>query len=187
MKRLKFKSGVLFLTIGFCLISYSIHSQDVKQTKHEQKDARISEMKVNFQYLDTLIQNKDFVLKADFLENQYGDRVPVSSVLNFIRVNSSNAVLQTGSNARLGSNGVGGITTQGGIERWKIVKDFKHLSYSLNFGVSTNIGFYDISMTIGADNRARATISGLTRGKLIYEGYIESVNYSNIYKGQNAY
>lgn len=187
MKKSTFNLGGLFLTIGFCLISHNINSQDIKQTRQEQKEARRAEMNANFQYLDTLIQRKDFVLKADFLENQYGDRVPVTSALNFIRVNSSNAVLQTGSNIRLGNNGVGGITTQGGIQRWKIVKDFKHLSYSLQFGVTTNIGFYDVSMMIGADNHFRATISGLTRDKLIYDGHIESVNNSNIYKGQDAY
>jgi hypothetical protein len=187
MKKLALNFGSLFLAIGFCLISNNSNSQDVKLTRQEQKEARRAELDLNFKYLDTLIQRKDFVLKADFLENQYGEKVPVSSALNFIRVNSSNAVLQTGSNVRLGNNGVGGVTTQGGIDRWKIVKDFKHLSYTLQFGVTTNIGFYDITMTIGADNNARATISGLTRNKLIYVGHIESVNFANIFKGQDAY
>lgn len=122
MKKSTFNLGGLFLTIGFCLISHNINSQDIRQTRQEQKEARRTEMDANFRYLDTLIQRKDFVLKADFLENQYGDRVPVTSALNFIRVNSSNAVLQTGSNIRLGNNGVGGITTQGVFNGGKLLR-----------------------------------------------------------------
>jgi hypothetical protein len=187
MKKLTLIPEALFLTIGLCLISLKSNSQDIKQTRQEQKEAKRAVMALNFQILDTLIQGKDFVLKADFLENQYGDRVPVASALNFIRVNSSKAVLQTGSNTRIGFNGVGGITAEGGIERWEVNKDFKHLNYTLQFGVVTNIGFYDITMMIGADNHARAIISGLSRGKLIYDGHLETVDNTNIFKGQNSY
>lgn len=187
MKRLKYNLGSLFLTVGFCLISYTINSQDIKLTRQEQKEARRIEKYANFTALDSLLESKNFVLKADFLENQYGQRIPVSSLLNFIRVESPNVVLQTGSNNNLGYNGVGGVTAEGKLEQLKIHKDFKNLSFSLQFNVLTNIGAYDISMTINSDNIVRATISGVNRGKLIYDGKLESFNNSIVYKGQTGF
>lgn len=172
---------------GFFMIPFNSNSQEIRLTRQEQKEARAAERLANFQFLDTLLEGKSFVLEADFLENQYGNRYPVSSVLNFVRVEPSNVVLQIGSNSSLGYNGVGGITAQGSLERMKIYKNFKKLSYSLQFTVSTNIGAYDISMTVNSDNSARAIISGYTRDKLIYDGKLVSLNNSNVYKGQNTY
>jgi hypothetical protein len=187
MKKLIFNMGNLLLMAGFFMIPFDSNSQDIRLTRQEQKEARAAERLANFQFLDTLLEGKSFVLEADFLENQYGNRYPVSSVLNFVRVEPSNVVLQIGSNSSLGYNGVGGITAQGSLERMKIYKNFKKLSYSLQFTVSTNIGAYDISMTVNSDNSARAIISGYTRDKLIYDGKLVSLNNSNVYKGQNTY
>jgi hypothetical protein len=41
-------------------------------------------------------------------------------------------------------------------------------------------------MTINADTHARATISGLTAGKLIYVGRVVKINNSGIFKGTNS-
>jgi len=187
MKKLLLILGSLFLTVGFLLISFDGSSQNVKLTRQEQKEARKAALFANFQVLDTLFQRKDFVLKADFLENQYGDRIPVTSFLNFIKVDSTNVVLQTGSDVNVGYNGVGGVTAQGRLERFEIVKDLKHLSYSLQFSVLTGIGAYDVFMTVTSDNYARANITGLSRGKLMYEGHIEANSYSNTFKGQDSH
>jgi hypothetical protein len=104
--------------------------------------------------------------------------------LNFIRVDSIIAVLQTGSNNNLGYNGVGGVTAEGKINSWKLERNYKNLNFYLQFSVLTSIGYYQVSMKIDADNNAVATISGLTRGKLIYDGHLEIFNNSRIYEGQ---
>jgi hypothetical protein len=187
MKKLVFNRAGLFLTIGLCLISYNSFSKDKKLTRQEQKEVRRAEQLEKFQVLDTLLERKTFVLEADYLENRYGERVIVPQLLNFIRVDSNSAVLQTGSNNNIGYNGVGGITAEGRIERWEVVKNIKSLSYFLRFSVNTNIGVYDVSMTLNADNYARATITGLWPGALIYTGHIETVENSGAFKGQNRY
>jgi hypothetical protein len=187
MKKLTYNLGSLFLIVGLFWISYSGNSQDIKLNKQEQREAKRAEMYANFQYIDTMLERKDFVLEADYLENQYGFKRSVPSILNFIKVDSSNVVLQTGSNTYFGFNGVGGVTTEGRLERLKIVKNFKNLSYTLEFSVMTNIGVYDISMMINADRYARATISSMTRGTLIYDGHIVPFTNSIVYKGQNTY
>lgn len=176
----------LFLVTGFLLISVIGISQDNKLTRQEQKAAKRDKQYFNFQVLDTLLKNRCFVLEADFLENQYGNRRSVLSNINFIMVDSLNAVLQTGSNNSYGFNGLGGTTAEGSISGLEIVKNEKNLSFFLRFTLNSNIGIYDVSMNIFSDNRARATISGLTYGKLVYDGRIQTLYNSGVYKGHNT-
>jgi hypothetical protein len=101
-------------------------------------------------------------------------------------VDGSNGILQTGTNSGLGYNGVGGVTAEGTTGSWEINKDIKKLYYSVQFSIITNIGQYDIFMNVMADDHARATISGLGPGKLTWEGHLETVNNSRIFKGQET-
>jgi hypothetical protein len=176
----------LFLTIGMFLISFNSNSQDNRISRQEQKEAKRDKKYFNFQVLDTMLESKSFVLEADFLENEFGNRRSVLSDLNFIKVDSSDVVLQTGSNVNMGYNGVGGITAQGNISGLKIEKNLKSMTFFLRFTVVTNIGIYDVSMTIDSNNFARATISGLSRGKLVYDGRIRPIGKSGFYKGMNT-
>ncbi len=108
-------------------------------------------------------------------------------MVNFIKVNSPDAVLQTGSNVSYGYNGVGGVTAEGSIQNWKIDKNLKNLSYSVQFSINTSIGPYDVFMIINADNNATARISGLGPGTLKWDGQIEAPYNSRIFKGQESY
>ena len=86
----------------------------------------------------------------------------------------------------MGTNGVGGATAEGNISGLKIVKNLKNLTFYIRFSVLTYIGSYDVSMSINADWAARATITGLTRGKLVYDGRIKTIGNSGFYKGMNS-
>ncbi len=165
-----------------------VNAQDAQLTRKEQKEARKAQLKANFQAIDTLLQRKSIVLQADYLSNQYGDRIPVTSSLNFIKIEPDQVILQTGNNmGNLGYNGLGGVTAEGTLNSWKITKDAKHLNYTVRFTVTTNIGTYDVLMLIGANNNASATITGLTRGQLIYTGRVKAVYNASVYKGQRSY
>jgi hypothetical protein len=186
MKTSTVKLSSLVLSVGLLLVSFNSNSQDIKMTRQEKKEADKIAQYANFQVLDTMIQRRGFVLEADYLENQYGNRTPVTSTLNFIMVDSPNVVLQTGSNYQPGYNSVGGTTAEGSIQNLKIEKDLKHLSFSLSFSVTTQIGVYDVYMTINSNRRGRATITGLTSGKLTWDGRIETLYNSRVYKGRNS-
>jgi hypothetical protein len=186
MKTLKMNIESLIMGIGLLLISISGNSQDNKLSKEDKKIAKRDKDYYNFQVVDSMVQNKSFVLEADYLENQYGIRKPVQSLLNFIEVDSTNAVLQTGSNLSQGFNDVGGVTAEGSIQGLKITKNEKNLSFFLRFTVLTNVGIYDVNMTIYSNKYARAEISGLSRGKLIYSGRILNLWESRAFKGRNT-
>ncbi len=181
------KKGLLLLSglMLFCLNGYSQESQisEKKLTRQERKEARKAELQANFAILDSLLDKRTFVLEADWLEDKYGDKVQVPSMVNFIMVNANAGVLQTGSNVAMGYNGVGGVTAEGSISKWEINKNFKSYSFIIRFAIHTDIGMYDVFMTVDADNHARATITGLWPGKLIYNGHLNTLNNTGVFKG----
>jgi hypothetical protein len=187
LNRMGLNRAVLFLTIGLFWIFYNSNAQESKLTRQEHKETRRAELQANFKQLDTLLESRSFVLEADYLQNRYGDRIVVPQMLNFIKVDSTYVVLQTGSNSRFGYNGVGGVTAEGKADGWKLIKDFKRLSYNLRFSVFTDIGVYDVTIWISASKQARATITGLGPGYLTFDGSIEPLYNSRVYKGQRTF
>jgi hypothetical protein len=186
MKTIKINIASLFMAIGFFGISLYSNSQDIKLSRQEKKEVRKAQLTENFYLLDSLLNSKTFVLEANFLQNRYGDRIPVGSILNFIMVDGSTGVLQTGSESNLGFNGVGGVTAEGTIGNWEMHKNLKQLSYMLNFSLLTNLGNYDVTMRVTSNNRAMATIRGLTPGQLSWEGRLRTLEDSRVFKGQNS-
>ena len=83
-------------------------------------------------------------------------------------------------------NYVGGVTAEGSIGKYQVYKDHKKMSFTLQFSLLTNIGPYDVTMTVMANASARATISGLGRGKLTWDGHLETIENSRVFKGQNS-
>ncbi len=173
---------VLGLSLIFNLaLSPAVYGQDQKKMKKD------STLNADFNQTKMMLENKDFVLEADYLANQIGDRIPVSSTINFVSVDSANAVLQIGRNTGIGYNGVGGVTAQGNITRYKLNIDQKRKSFYLSFSVMTAIGSYDINMSVSADAYANATLTGIQSGQLIYTGYLVPLEKSRVYKGYNTY
>jgi len=172
--------------MGLLCISLNINSQERKLTRQELKEVRKAQLEANFHAIDSLLKAKSFVLEADFLQNMYGDRIMVTPALNFIKLNANNGILQTGSNWSMGSNNVGGVTAEGSIGKYELFKDPKGLNFTLKFSLLTNLGFYDVRMFVTADASARATITGLGRGKLTWEGHLETIGNSRVFKGQNS-
>lgn len=186
MKNSIFRIETRLLGIALFLITVTGYSQDNKKlTREQKKEARTEQQNYDFLVVDSLIRNRSFVVEADFLENEYGNIRPVSSNLNFIMLDSTRAVLQTGSNARAGYNGLGGVTAEGNISGLKITRNEKNKSFYIRFSVTSDIGIYDVVINVNSNKNARATISGLSRGKLVYNGHIQEIAQSGAYKGRN--
>ena len=187
MKTMKMNLISLLFLLGFFGVSVYSNSQDIKPDKKDRKEARKAQMEVNFRVLDSILYNGRYVLEANFLQGKYGDRIPVSSTLNFIRVEGPKGVLQTGSDTRQGYNGVGGVTAEGNIIYYKVGKESKNLSHTVTFNLMTNLGTYDILLTVSADNNAVATISGSTSGRLTWNGRLVAFDNSRVFKGHDTY
>src|SRR5512133_3106367 len=109
MKTLRYLSAlflIIFLAGNLTEIYAQDFSNDAKLTRKEKKEARKTRLYANFKAIDTLLQNKTFVVEAEYLQDRYGTNMPVTSNLNFIRVDPGVVVLQTGNNTGMGYNGV---------------------------------------------------------------------------------
>jgi hypothetical protein len=186
MKRMNvYLAGLLLLT-GLFAVSVYGNSQDTKPDKKSRKEAKRAEAEINFRVLDSLLYTGRYVLEADYLQDKYGNRVYVTSALNFIRVELPKGVLQTGSDTRQGYNGVGGVTAEGTVSDYRISRDLKNLSCTVTFNLITNIGSFNIIMTVSSSNNANATISGTTSGRLTWDGHLVTLNKSRAFKGMNT-
>jgi hypothetical protein len=155
--------------------------QNDKMTKEEKKKA---EAEKEYQLTRQMLENKNFVLESDFLQDRYGNRVFVNSTINFVAVDSATAVIQIGSNYRMGPNGVGGVTAKGRISKWELREDKKR-NFTLSMNVMTTIGIYDLHFSIGPSGRATARLTGLRAGNLTFDGYLVPVEESSVYEGRS--
>jgi len=179
--------------IFICLFLVSgIFAQEVKTDKELKKEASLKKKEekkaqIENQYLATgqLLDSKSFVLEAEYLNNRSGNRIPVSSILNFVKVDSIYGIVQIGSPQGIGYNGVGGVTAQGRIANWKLDKNDKRKTFDLYMTLSCNIGVYDIEMSVNYLGYATVSLTGLRSGKLFFEGNLYPKNESSVYKGQS--
>ncbi|MFW5645178.1 MAG: DUF4251 domain-containing protein [Bacteroidota bacterium] len=182
MNNIMISIGLVFL-LGFSSV---LVAQDGK-TREEKKQARKEKIEREYETTREIIETKQFVLETNYLENRYGQRIPVPSSLNFIMVDSTNAVIQVGSPSGMGYNGVGGITAEGQITDFELNKNDEKNNLSISMNIMTNLGIYDIFMNIGADGQASARLSGLRGGQLTYTGRIIPQGQSYVYKGTTTY
>lgn len=188
MKAMKYTLVSLFMAAALITTTLDAVSQDMEKdlTRQERKFMRKAQLEANFNMLDSLFKSNRFVLAADFLQTRWGDRISVTPTINFIKVDGETGVLQTGANTGLGYNDLGGVTAEGTIREMNITKNFKNLSYTLRFSLTTQIGHYDVVMSVSAGNYATATISGTTSDRLTWIGHIEDLDFSKVYKGRNT-
>ena len=168
-----FTSGVLFAQEAGRL---------VKLTSKEKQDSIVeSQYRLN----KYMLENRDFVLEANYLQDRRGNRRIVNSTINFVAIDSTTAIIQVGSDYRNGPNGVGGVTAKGRITRWVLTENKKQKSFSLSINVMTSIGFYDLFFSIGSWGNSTARLSGLSAGELIFEGNVEPYSASRVYEGHS--
>lgn len=142
-------------------------------------------LQIQFDSIAKILESKQFVLEAQFLSNQRGTKIHVLSNLNFIKIDTSATVIQIGSVTGYGYNGVGGVTAEGFISNWKMTRNEKKKSFYIEMSVMTNLGIYDIFMSVYANGNSSAMLSGLRAGKLQYNGQIVPLELSNLFKGRS--
>jgi len=169
------------------VFSQAAFSQETKLTKEQKKELRKQEREESFRAIDSLITSRLFVLEADFLQGKLGERVFVNSTLNFVRVVFNDGTLQVGNITGAGFNGVGGVTAQGEIRSWQMVRNMKNRTITVRFTIDSAIGHYDILLIASGDNPASATITGLGPGQLTWIGKLKPVQASRVFKGQTNY
>ena len=172
----------LFLAGGLSAPNDATSKQALKKEKKAKRDSILNS---EYQLTKNMIDSMDFVLEANYLANQVGYRVPVTSNLNFIMVDSLRAVLQTGRSSGMGYNGVGGVTAEGTISNWKVKSIGKNKSFVITMTVMSSIGIYDVFIDVSPSGKATARLSGLWPGELVWDGYLVPIEQTRVYKGRS--
>lgn len=162
--------------------------EKVKLSKEERKKIKEAEENEKFIKTAALINQKNFVLKAEYLIFKDGKMVSVDSKINFILVDTAKTTIQTGEGIGVGENGVGGITADGKITNWQLKENQKRKNFSLSFNLSTLTGRFIIVMDIEADGKTRASVTAMSKGLLLnLNGNIVKLKGSGIFKGSAYY
>jgi hypothetical protein len=158
-----------------------------KLTKAQKSEQRKLEAEETAKMVDWMVINRKFVLEANTISNQTGERHQVSSRINFIAIDSNKIVIQLASMSGIGGyNGMGGITADGTISQFKISKlGKKSNGYTIQVLAMTSIGSYDIFFSVSPNSNADATIGGNWGGKLNYHGFLIPLGKSKIFKGMS--
>jgi len=175
-----------FVILLIILLTGTLFAQEeghrVKLTAKEKED---SVTEKQYELNKYMLENRDFVLEANYLQDRYGHRHIVNSTINFIAIDSTTAIIQVGSDFRNGPNGVGGVTAKGKISRWELTENKKTKSFNLSINVMTSIGIYDLFFSIDTWGNSTARLSGLSAGQLTFEGDIEPYSVSRVYEGRS--
>lgn len=186
MKSISILMVALFITVSGMAqeLSKKEQRQLNKELKKEQKEKEAAAKALVTQFL---VENQRFVLEADRLRDKRGNTVNVPATLNFIAVDSLEGVLQIGSNAYVGRNGVGGITEQGTVANYSYKLNERSGSYNVTYFLRSPTGNYDVQMVVYRDGRADATVSSTWPGKLNYSGFLVAPGASRVWKGTTRY
>lgn len=178
----------IFLILSlFMLTNLGAQDVDKKEKRKQEKERRENETIKDYNATVDFVEGKKFVLEANFLQDKYGNRVSVIKTINFIYVNSDDAVLQIGSASGPGYNGVGGVTVEGKINKWKLKKNDKRHTIYLELGIMGSTGIYDVILNISPNRKTSAVLTSLNRGRLEYIGDLVSLEESSVYKAVTNY
>ena len=172
------------LLVSF-LSAQKVVNNNLEDTVIKSTNAKTHTIDDSFNAIAQLLNSKAFVIEANTITDKWGNQQMVNSNLNFIRVDSLQSTIQIGNGIGIGPNGVGGVTVEGSISSWKLVKDEKHKSFSLRMNVSTPLSFYDVFISANTSGYATATVSGMTSNNLTFRGQLVPLEDSKIYVGSH--
>jgi hypothetical protein len=178
----------MFVFTAYSQQENAVDSKTTKKlTKEQKNELKRKEAEETAKLVDWMVENRQFVLEANYLSNQTGSRVIVNSTINFIAVDSAQITIQLASTTGIGgANGMGGVTADGSISKYEISRTGKDKSsYSVHIVTMTHIGMYDIFLYIAPNANTDATITGTTSGRLNYHGTLVPIQKSKVFKGMS--
>lgn len=126
----------------------------LKRAEQEELQHKIDS--VQFVEAREAIRDTAFTLEADNVVFKYGERAYVTPSTNFVSVSNGKAVIQTSFNIPVaGPNGMGGITVDGGISKYKMSAD-KRGNICVSFYVMGTLANCQVNITLYADSNKAA-------------------------------
>ncbi|MCG8474922.1 MAG: DUF4251 domain-containing protein [Cytophagales bacterium] len=140
---------IIILSFVFLCPVFAQETTPKKLTRKERKELRKQERQriraENLAKTRQIADSMNFILQAHTFVTRYGNTIPVNSTVNFFATDGENATIQLAlSDFIMGANGVGGITIDGMVSKYKAIKQ-KHAT-TLLIDVFTALGTYHVTV-----------------------------------------
>jgi hypothetical protein len=137
------------------------------------------------EYYTKLFENQQYVLEANTVYSKKGRSFRMNSTINFVKIDKDNSIIQLGFNQIQGWNGVGGITLEGNVRNYKVIKGDGTKLPSVQFDMNGTLGWATVRIDVNTSGQARATVNGNFGDRVSFSGPIKELSESNIYKGMS--
>ena len=164
------------------LSDYKFQKRLAKRRKQQERRFAAS---LRHQFVKRLIEQRQFILGADFIITHAGERFTTNGTLNFVSVDSAKGCVQVGSPVGLGLNGVGGFTLDGAITRYEIKEINSNSSHRIAIEIMTRFaGLLIVTMSVDGNGNAGAVVTGGTfRGHFRFEGKLLPFSNTAVFYG----
>lgn len=144
---------------GFFVLGQGYEQENKQEKSREGKKAHRQEVLAqNLDSITAMINQKSFALEASMVHYD-NSTYNAFQENNFIQVSGEDMIIQTANIARLGVNGMGGITIRGRILSFDVVESKKHTS--INMIVSTfQLGIINVSLSVNSSGNTTAFVRG---------------------------
>lgn len=183
----QFMSLLLVMLLGSVLVfaqeGQNLSKKEIRKLKKEEKK---EEMVNNLAMYAQVAEEKEWVLEAHTIYNKYGSSFQMDPTINFVSISEDEAVIQLGVNGRIGYNGLGGITLEGNVMNYEVMKEDKSLLIRF-IAMGSAMGPVDVIARISPDGFGRLTVSGNWGRRLTFAGYFLPYENSRTYTGTPVY
>ena len=134
-----------------------------------------------------ILESKSFALEANTVFSKKGRAFNMNPTLNFISLQNGEGTLQLSFNQIVGWNGVGGITLEGKVRNYSVIKGDETKMPSVKFDMNGTTGWSTVYITVNSVGSARATVDGAFGDRITFAGPLVPSSKSSIYKGATTY
>jgi hypothetical protein len=163
------KKKTLILLLALVMSSFlpmAISNAQVSETNQSKKSKaeKEAEQSRSFSRIDSLVNRRQFVFKAEF--NPGSDEV-------FVVVDSGYAEIQNGNRNNL----------EGRITKFEVKRNVKQKTLAVTIMMRGALSTGDVFLFIGSGGNGKATINSEFPGYFSFDGYIVDFENANIYEG----
>jgi hypothetical protein len=183
----KFMSLLLAMLLGSVLV-FGQEGQDLskKEMRKLRKEQKKEERVNNLAMYTQVAEDKEWVLEAHTVYNKYGNSFQMDPTINFVSISKNEAVIQLGVNGFIGYNGLGGITLEGNVTNYEVMKEDETVMIRF-IAMGSAMGPVDVIARISPDGFGRLTVSGNWGRRLTFAGYFLPYENSRTYTGTPVY
>jgi len=166
------------------LVPFFILAQSEKQSKEEKKEQKEKEDLEKMQALYKIVESRQFVVEANQVFGNTGEIYNVMPSVNYFAVDSSYSTMQLSFNGLIGWNGIGGITSDGKLDKFDLqeLESGKPVTLygSINSRSGGNVQF---TMYVYSSGTANITATGNWGNDITFQGRLFTLAESKVFKG----